>query len=69
MELHNVEMEIFSCPFTKSSECSGRLDCYPIPGFGTEKPEFLVLGENPAIRNRIWQRCKSIKAIQQLYFH
>ena len=61
-------MEIFCCPLAKFSECIGRFDCHPILGFGTDKPEFLVLGENPALRDGIWRDCKSLEGIKRLYF-
>lgn len=67
MSLDQLERNIYNCPFTKSSTCKGRLNCHPIPGCGSEHPDFLVLGLNPALRGGIWCSCNSLESLKEMY--
>ncbi len=67
MQPTELENQIYHCPYATSKECGQRIDCHPIPGDGPAKPNFILLGRNPASRNNIWQNCESLEAIKKEY--
>lgn len=67
MNLRELEMAIFNCPHVDSIDCDGRIRCHPIPGCGSDAPEFLVLGINPGRRRGIWCKYDSLKELEYRY--
>ena len=67
MSIASLERRIYYCPYTE--KCTNRVDCRPIPGYGSAHPKFLVIGTNPGERKNIWKRFdKSQKMLQEKYF-